>query len=174
MMKRTSKFYTMVAAVVLAVSAQNAIASPAKLAMQAFADNCFRPTMTAARAEQVLGGTGARHDFYDLDPFITSNAPSPALIRPVTPNTDRRCEVSFDGNSTGDAAEAVAKGLRQEGIRKTAEIPAQYRNIQGDTFVGARQLNPRRVAVVIVGTRQGPNGVETYMTVERLRPTDGT
>ncbi len=149
-----------------------ATANPTR-AMQAFADNCFRPTMTAERAKTVLSHKGTRYDFYDLDPFVRSNAPSPALKRAVTPNTDRRCEVSFDGTHTDAAAKAAARGLRQEGIRKSAPIPPAYANINGATFVGARQLNPRRVAVVIVGTRAGPNGVETYMTVERLRPTGG-
>lgn len=171
-MRTITHIRVIAATTLLALSAQTAVANPNR-AMQAFADNCFRPTMTAERAETVLAHAGTRFDFYDLDPFVRSNAPSPALKRAVTPNTDRRCEVSFDGIATDAAAKAATRGLRQEGIRKSAPIPPTYSNINGATFVGARQLNPRRVAVVIVGTRTGPNGVETYLTVERLRPTRG-
>lgn len=135
--------------------------------MTAFAENCFRPTMTAARAETRLGLPGQRYDFYDTDPF-TSADPSPATTRAATPGTDRRCEVSFDGAQTDAAIAAVAAGLEAEGIRTPADVPANFEQIPGATFVGARRLNPRKIAVVQVGTRPGPNGTETYMNVERL------
>ncbi len=136
-------------------------------AMSAFAENCFRPTMTAARAESRLGNDGARYDFYDLDPF-TSAAPSPATVRAATPGTDRRCEVSFDGAETDAAIAAVAAGLEAERIRTPADVPANFEQIPGAAFIGARRLNPRKIAVVQVGTRPGPNGTETYLNVERL------
>lgn len=137
------------------------------IAMTAFAENCFRPTMTAARAETRLGLPGVRYDFYDTDPF-TSAAPSPATDRAATPGTDRRCEVSFDGAETDAAIAAVAAGLEAEGIRTPADVPATFQQIPGAAFVGARRLNPRKIAVVQVGTRPGPNGTETYMNVERM------
>lgn len=136
-------------------------------ALSAFADNCFRPTMTAASAKERLGVSGARYDFYDLDPF-KSAAPSPATRRAATPGTDRRCEVSFDGSSTEDAIAAVTRGLGAEGIRTPADVPASFQQIPGAALVAARRLNPRKIAVVQVGTRPGPNGTETYLNVERL------
>ena len=39
------------------------------------------------------------------------------------------------------------------------------------TLLAARKLNPRRTAIVHVGTRQTPKGTETFMLVERLVPT---
>ena len=40
--------------------------------------------------------------------------------------------------------------------------------LSGTSLLGARRLNPRRVAVVHTGTRPGPNGIETFLNVERL------
>lgn len=139
-------------------------------AMQAFADHCFRPTMTADRTQDVLIPTGARVDFYDLDPFVSSNAPSPAMGRAMTAGTDRRCEVAFDGDHIDAAIAAAAGGLEAEGIRTEADVPDDFKQIDGAAFVGARQLNPKRIAVVQVGTRPGPDGIETYLNVERLTP----
>jgi hypothetical protein len=42
----------------------------------------------------------------------------------------------------------------------------------GTEFVAARYLNPNRIAVVQVGTRLGPNGIETFINVERLQPSE--
>ncbi|WP_224813699.1 succinyl-CoA synthetase subunit beta [Hasllibacter sp. MH4015] len=138
-------------------------------AAEAFAAHCFSPFMTAERAEEVLASTGARVDFYDLDPF--SNAePSPVTGRPATTGTDRRCEVAFDGDHAELAASAAIAGLEMEGIDTEAPIPDRYQPTEGTALLGARQLNPRRIAVVHVGTRPGPNGVETFMFVERLMP----
>ncbi|MEL7104405.1 MAG: succinyl-CoA synthetase subunit beta [Pseudomonadota bacterium] len=147
---------------------QSGPAQASDAAMSAFAENCFRPTMTAAHAETRLGLPGVRYDFYDTNPF-TSAAPSPATGRPATPGTDRRCEVSFDGAQIDAATAAVTAGLDAEGIRTPADVPATFQTIPGVALVAARRLNPRKVAVVQVGTRPGPNGTETYMNVERLR-----
>jgi len=148
-----------------ALAQENAI-----LAAQAFAQNCFSPYLTASKAREVLGATGARHDFYDLDPFSNA-APSPAFgLRPATRDTDRRCEVSFDGNHAALAVEMAQNGLQAEGIRREAPTPDTHKPVAGTELLAARYLNPKRVAVVHVGTRQGPNGIETFMNVERLTP----
>lgn len=141
----------------------------AQAASQAFASHCFRPTLTAARAEDRLATTGARVDFYDLDPF-SSVAPSPVTGRAATPGTDRRCEVAFDGDHGALAASAVVAGLQIEGITTEAPVPDRYTRTEGTVLLGARMLNPRRMAVVHVGTRPGPNGGETFMVVERMTP----
>jgi hypothetical protein len=142
-------------------------------AMQSFANNCFSPFITAEKAAVRLAVNGARSDFYDLDPF-SSAAPSPVTGRAASDGTDRRCEVAFDGDHAEQAAKTAADALQQQGIIKPAELPAFYMPADGTTLLAARQLNPRRIAVVHVGTRKGPDGIETYMTVERLTPSELT
>lgn len=155
----------------VALGAGVAQAGEARDATQAFGANCFSPFMTASRAASRLGGTGARYDFYDLDPF-SNVAPSPATGRAVTPGTDRRCEVSFDGAFTEMAIEATLGALAREGIMTEAQVPASYTQTSGTALLAARQLNPARVAVVHIGTRPGPAGTETFMFVERLVPSN--
>ena len=93
-----------------ALAQENAI-----LAAQAFTQNCFSPYLTSTKAREVLSVAGARHDFYDLEPFSNA-APSPAFgLRPATRGTDRRCEVSFDGDHAALAVEMT--GLSEEGRR---------------------------------------------------------
>ena len=145
------------------------LAAPASeaCAIAAFGAHCFSPFLTAARATEVLP---ARHDFYDLRPFSGANPVSEPRLRAATPGTDRRCEVAFDGNAVEAAVQTVAAALEREGIRLVAEIPKDFAIQPGAEFTAARQLNPRRIAVVQVGTRPGPNGLETFMNVERLAP----
>ena len=141
----------------------------ARAAMQLFVDHCFSPFMTMQRAAKTFALSGARYDFYDLDPF-SSATPSPATGRAVTPGTDRRCEIAFAGNYAEAAAWAATDALTAEGITTPAPLPARFTPDTGTTLLAARQLNPRRTAIVHVGTRQGPQGVETFMLVERLLP----
>lgn len=144
--------------------------SDATEAARAFAENCFSPYLTARKAQDRIGGTGARYDFYDLKPF-TNAAPAPALgPRPATEGTDRRCEISFDGQHTDLAVHFALAGLTREGINTEAPVPNTHAPLPGTELLAARRLNPRRVAVVHVGTRPGPNGVETFLLVERLKP----
>ena len=138
--------------------------------MSVFADNCFSPFLTAAKAKRAFNLANLRHDFYDLDPF-SDVAPSPAR-GDVTPGTDRRCEIAFNGDYGARAAEAAVTALAQEGILTEAGLPETHARAatDGTALLAARQLNPTRIAVVHVGTRPGPDGIETFMTVERLRP----
>ncbi len=140
-------------------------------AMHAFAGNCFSPYLTADKAATRLGIQGARAEFYDLDPF-SSAAPSPVTGRAASAGTDRRCEIAFDGDHAEQAAKTAADALLSQGIVTPADLPAFYTPTEGTELLAARQLNPRRVAVVHVGTRQGPDGIETFMTVERLTPSE--
>ncbi len=156
-------------AVLATTRVQAGDADVATLASAAFAEHCFSPYMTAARADDVLAPPGARVDFYDLDPFSDA-APSPVSGRAATIGTDRRCEVAFDGSFADMAASAAIAGLEMEGIDTEAPLPDRYQPTDGTTLLAARQLNPRRIAVVHVGIRPGPNGVETFMVVERLMP----
>lgn len=142
------------------------------LATQAFADHCFSPLMTAARAGDVLASTGARVDFYDLRPFLQTNPVAEPTGRAATPGTDRRCEVAFDGDHSALAVDAAISGLAAEGILTEAPLPDGFTPTEGTALLAARALNPNRIAVVHVGTRPGPDGTETFMTVERLTPSD--
>lgn len=151
------------------VFAGQLMANPvAQSASAAFAKHCFLPSMTTSRANRFLGSTGARVDFYDLTPFFRTNEPSPPNGRPVTPGTDRRCEVAFDGDHTDLGVQGALAGLDQQGIDTPANVPASFKKTSGTALLAARRLSAIRVAVVHVGTRPGPNGVETFINVERL------
>jgi hypothetical protein len=139
-------------------------------AARAFAQHCFSPYLTGFKAREVFETTGARWDFYDLDPF-TNAAPTPAFSRrPATRGTDRRCEVSFDGDHTELAIELALTGLDAENIHEDVPLPDTHAARDGTALLAARRLNPRRIAVVHVGTRNGPTGLETFLNVERLTP----
>lgn len=134
----------------------------------AFSEHCFSPLMTAERAAERFAGL--RYDFYDLDPFSAANAPSAPSGRAVTAGADRRCEIAFDGAAVDAGAAAVLEALEREGITTPADVPPDFPRAAGAEVVAARFLNPRRIAVVQIGTRPGPNGVETFLNVERLEP----
>jgi len=129
--------------------------------------------MTGTRAATVLALGGGRHDFYDTRPFRPGTPISEPGQRAPTPGTDRRCEVAFDGDYVDESVAAILEALALEDITKKAEVPADFPTIAGTEVIEARFLNPNRIAVVQVGTRAGPNGVETFMNVERLVPLDG-
>ncbi|WP_298860367.1 succinyl-CoA synthetase subunit beta [uncultured Sulfitobacter sp.] len=139
---------------------------------RAFADHCFNPRLTAQTAQANIGPSGARIDFYNLDPF-TSAAPSPVTGRAQTIGTDRRCEVAFDGFDLQTAIKWVGLGLKQEGLAdRKAKVPEGFARANGTAFIAAAQLNPNRIAVVQVGARDGASGTETFINVERLLPLD--
>ncbi len=164
----------MVVMLALAVGSARADTGPAmEAATDAFAQNCFRPTLTAELAAERLAVPGARFDFYDLNPW-RDVAVSPAVERAPTPGTDRRCEVAFDGDCAQSAVTAALNALDAERIRTEAALPATHTDaaLPGTALLAARQLNPTRIAVVHVGTRPGPNGTETVLNVERLWPSD--
>ena len=147
----------------------SAQADTADAAITAFSQHCFSPYLTAKTAETALSIPGARYDFYDLRPFSVA-AVSPVTRRAATPGTDRRCEVAFDGAHTAAAIISVTDALEREGILTAVDLPEGFEETPGTALLAARQLNPRRVAVVHVGTRDGPNGTETFLSVERLHP----
>ena len=138
-------------------------------AARAFGNHCFNPYLTAETAHADIARPGVRVDFYDTAPFA-SDAPSPATGRAPTPGTDRRCEVAFDGTHVETARNGAITGLAREGIRAQTAVPAAFAAQPGTEFIAARLLNPRRIAVVQVGTRPGADGAETFINVERLNP----
>ena len=142
----------------------------ARAAIAAFAAHCFDPRLTSDQADRVFGLANNSFDFFDLDPF-SAVAPSPPTERAPTPGTDRRCEVSFHGDYSQDAVTAVTDQLRRERLTRTAPVPTSHETLRtdGTALLAARRLNPRKIAVVHIGTRRGPaGGIETFMNVERL------
>ncbi|MDD9921563.1 MAG: succinyl-CoA synthetase subunit beta [Boseongicola sp.] len=139
-------------------------------AIAAFSANCFSPRLSRSKANEVFGLANVRYDFYDLDPF-TSAAPTPASVRPATPGTDRRCEVSFAGDHTEIAVGAVTSQLELEGLREVVDLPGSHESLRTSStaLLAARRLNHLKIAVVHVGTRPFENGIETFLNVERLR-----
>ena len=148
------------------LTATSATADP----LTAFAANCLSPHLAADTAAAAFAEPAIRHDFYDLNPF-SAHAPSPPATD-VTPGTDRRCEVAFDGDRGAEAARTAARALDAEGIATETPLPATHADarLPGTTLLAARKLNPARIAVVHAGSRPGPNGVETFLSVERLTP----
>ena len=155
--------------VIAATRAQAQDAGNAAVSSAAFAGNCFSPFLTAELAAGLVT-PDRRVDFYDLRPFRPSNPVAEPQGRAVTPGTDRRCEVAFDGANVAAGIMGAVSGLRAEGIDSVVEVPADFPAQPGTQFIEARQLNPNRIAVVQVGTRPGPNGLETFINVERLVP----
>jgi len=154
----------------LTVPAQTVAGEGVAAAGRSFADHCFSPYLTATTARDAVAPTSGRIDFYDLRPF-SSAALSPVTGRTATPGTDRRCEVSFDGRAPAKAADWIGVGLKQEGLTdRLVPVPDGFALLATTTFSGAAQLNPDRIAVVQAGVRDGANGPETYMSVERLTP----
>ncbi len=158
------------AALLLGIGPSLAAENLADRAGAAFADNCFSPFLTAKTARPKITPTGARLDFYDLRPFSDAE-PSPVTGRAPTLGTDRRCEVAFDGAKTDEAQSWVLRGVEQERLKdRLIAVPKDFALLPTTRHAAAVQLNPDRVAVTQVGKRAGPNGTETYMSVERLIP----
>jgi hypothetical protein len=157
-----------------AASAASAVAPPATadLAIGAFADTCTVRGLTLAEAEGRMrdfvaeeGGEGLpfRLEFYDITLQPTD--------LPVTPGTDRRCEVAFPGEHTKPATAALLALMeRPPAFGTPIPLPITHSPVHGTAFIEGRQLNPRVAAVVHVGTRETDTGLETFMNVERLEP----
>lgn len=139
-------------------------------AFQVFYDNCLNPHLMKTDLEAQLTD-GIRVDFYDLKPF-SARTITPVTGRAATPDTDRRCEVAFDADLGGKAAELAADALLNERIMTQTPLPTTHTNagLHGTTLLAARKLNPNRIAVVHTGTRPSDTGIETFLMVERLTP----
>ena len=169
---RRSQQGAVILSVVLAASVAEARSpqTDATSGMDAFARHCFSPFLSGDAADEAFNLPNLRHDFYDLDPF--TRVPPTEAKTTATPGTDRRCEVSFNGDYAEQAMAAAVEALRRERILLEVPLPETHAEarLPGTALLAARQLNPRRTAVVHVGTRPGPSGVETFLNVERLRP----
>lgn len=146
----------------------------ADLALGAFGETCTIRGMTADRADARMrayvaahGGTGLPFDlaFYDITIEPTDMT--------VTPGTDRRCEVAFRGDHTAQAVETLLALMATPPVfGQPIPLPVTHSPHPGTSFIEGRQLNPRVAAVVHVGTRDAATGLETFINVERLLPSD--
>lgn len=145
----------------------------ADLAQSAFASVCTNPGQTAAVVDARMrahvagrGGNGLPFavDFYDTTLGDVSDT--------ITPGTNRRCEVAFSGNHTDDATQTLLTAMQGPPVFGTiTDMPDGFTATDGTHFIQARLLNARGTrAVVHVGTRTGPQGLETFINVERLAP----
>lgn len=161
-----------VVVMVARAASAGALPATADLAIGAFSNTCTVRGLTAAAAEGRMrnfvaaqGGDGLPFslEFYDVTLEPTD--------LPVTPGTDRRCEVAFPGDHAEPATEAlIALMTRPPQFGQPIPLPITHSPGPGTAFIEGRQLNPRVAAVVHVGTRRNAGGLETFMNVERLEP----
>ena len=149
---------------VLAASALPAMAHPA---IDAFTAYCFKAGQTPAQARANMTGLVG-----DPLPFTLTFWDTTLEAAPGTPaHAERRCEVAFDGDHAADAVTQVqAKMATPPVFGKSIPLAPPFAAQYGTAYIDARELLRKRVAVVHIGTRPGP---ETFIRVDRLPPGKG-
>lgn len=132
-------------------------------AITAFNTWCFKAGQTEAQARANMGADTAAFTltFWDdsLEPRPT-DAPE---------GVERRCEVTFAGDHTGPALEALRIQMATPPKFGTKiPLPGTHAPRSGTVLIEGRELLRGRVAVVHVGTRADP--LRTFMSVDRLYP----
>lgn len=86
---------------------------------------------------------------------------------PDTPAfSERRCEVAFAGDHAIDAVREVQAKMATPPVFGTSiPLTPPFVATDGTAYIDARELLRKRVAVVHIGTRAGP---ETFIRVDRL------
>ncbi len=157
----------------VAMPVQAEVPTVAALAQSAFAAVCTNPFQTAATVEQRMrnhvadqGGEGLPFTLTFYDTTLEDTGAD------VMPSTDRRCEVAFPGDHTADATQTLLTAMQGPPVFGTViDMPNGFAATETTHFIQARLLNARGTrAVVHVGTREGPQGQETFINVERLPP----
>ena len=153
-----------VASVGLAVMCS--VASPAAArahpAIDAFTAYCFKAGQTPAQARANMASVAG-----DPLPFTLTFWDKTLDPAPNTPaHAERRCEVTFDGDHAVDAVAQVQAKMAMPPVFGTSiPLTAPYASDAGTAYIDARELLRKRVAVVHIGTRPGP---ETFIRVDRL------
>ena len=131
-------------------------------AIDAFTAFCFKAGQTTAVAQANMERL-VRHPlpfaltFWDTSLEPDTRAPA---------HSERRCEVAFPGDHTRAAVEAVtAKMATPPVFGRPIPLTAPFAASPGTALIEARELLRKRVAVVEIGTRHGP---ETFIRVDRL------
>ncbi|MEM6759270.1 MAG: hypothetical protein AAF601_07295 [Pseudomonadota bacterium] len=146
-------------AVGLLLCASGAAASPA---IAAFTEWCFKAGQTASTARANMErsvGAPLPFDltFWDISLETAADAPE---------QSERRCEVAFDGAHAADAiAAVVAKMAMPPVFGAPVALPKPYARSEHTDMIEARALLRGRIAVVEIGTLPGPR---TFIRVDRL------
>ena len=142
-------------------------AGEARDAIRAFNAHCFTKGMTLEQAQQrmrrISNTPGVAPLPFELAFYDTTIAPAPA----AHPGTDRRCQITFDGDYTADALTALQHQMATPPVFGTpGDLPRTHAPQAGTTFIQGRDLPLNRRAVVHVGLRDG----KTFISVDRLAP----
>ncbi len=136
------------------------------LAVQAFNAYCFQAGQTEAQARtnmQALAGTPLPFDLTFWDATL-EDAPAD-----VPYGVERRCEVAWNGNQPQTAIDALRIQMATPPVFGSETVlPDTHRPLSGTALIEGRALLNGRVAVVHVGTREGTEGIRTFMAVDRL------
>jgi|GEM_PF-1856615 hypothetical protein len=140
-------------------SSSAAVAHPA---IDAFTAYCFKAGQTPAQAHANMVGVAGAPLPFTLTFWDKTLEPAPN-----TPaHAERRCEVTFAGEHASDAVMQVQAKMAMRPVFGTSiPLTAPYAPGAGTAYIDARELLRKRVAVVHIGTRKGP---ETFIRVDRL------
>ncbi|MFL4468619.1 hypothetical protein ACERZ8_01545 [Tateyamaria armeniaca] len=139
-------------------------AASAHPAIDAFTAYCFKAGQTPAQARANMTDLVG-----DPLPFTLTFWDKTLQPAPGTPaHAERRCEVAFDGDHAADAVTEVQAKMATPPVFGTSiPLTSPYEPNAGTAYLDARELLRKRVAVVHIGTRDGP---ETFIRVDRLPP----
>ncbi|MEP2890345.1 hypothetical protein [Tateyamaria sp.] len=130
-------------------------------AIHAFTAFCFKAGQTPAQAHANMASVAGNPLPFTLTFWDKTIVPAPG-----TPEiTERRCEVTFDGDHADDALRDVQAKMATPPVFGTS-IPLTPPYVATDTtvYIDARELLRKRVAVVHIGTK----GAQTFIRVDRL------
>ncbi|MEM7242388.1 MAG: hypothetical protein AAF429_09400 [Pseudomonadota bacterium] len=149
----------------------HADAKLADTAISAFAKYCTQPRQKLyrimLRMERHAKEAGYASLPFDVEFYDTTL--ERATI-PITPGTNRRCVVTFDGSYAQQAKNAVLAFVERAKFGFETDIPKTHSDarVSGTELFIARRLQSGPKAVLHVGTSRGANGVQTFINVERL------
>ncbi|WP_299726373.1 hypothetical protein [uncultured Tateyamaria sp.] len=146
------------------VASSVALAATAHPAIDAFTAYCFKAGQTPAQAHANMADLVG-----DPLPFTLTFWDKTLEPAPNTPAyAERRCEVVFDGDHAADAVTKVQAKMAKPPVFGTSiPLTPPFAANDGTAYLDARELLRKRVAVVHIGTRKGP---ETFIRVDRLPP----
>lgn len=149
--------------VLLAFTATSAVAR--EPAITAFNAACFNKGYSEHRiAKTMEAAIGAPLSFTLTfwDKTLTPAPDAPDLY-------ERRCKVSFAGDHTKDAIQALREQMATPLVFGTKiALPSTHQVQDGTALIEAPELLVGRIAVVEVGTQKTGADLETYMIVDRL------
>ena len=155
----------------LIATASTADTKLAETAIGAFAKICTQPRQKLSRIMKRMErhASEAGYDNLPFEVVFYDTTLEPAQFN-VTPGTNRKCQVRFDGNHTALAVPAVLEFIENARFGFESTIPPTHQNarVAGTKLFLARRLQSGPKAVLHVGTANGPLGVQTFIDVERL------